>query len=45
MYFSRIGWKTLLELKTLGMQLAQIESEIIFEKVSLPRHVFGSIYA
>ena len=38
-------WKTLLELKTLGMQLAQIGSERIFEKVSLPRHVFGSIYA
>ena len=36
--------KTLLKPKTLGMQLAQIGSERIFEKVSLARHVFGSIY-
>ena len=28
----------------LGMQLVQMGSERIFEKVSLSRHVFGSIY-
>ena len=37
-------WKTLLELETLGMQLVQMGSERIFEKVSLSRLVFGSIY-